>query len=295
MWVFTRTGGFWVQQGSEVAGSGVTGGDALQGTSLALTSDGNTAYMGGPTDNAGIGAVWQFARPASQFPPSIATQPASQSITTGQTATLSVTAAGPGPFTYQWYLGSKGNTSTPVGSNSSSFTTPALTATTSYWVRLTTPFGTVDSETATVSVISNAPVITRVSNAANGSAAIAPNTWVAIQGSNLAPAGDTRSWQASDFVNAQMPTKLDGVSVTVNGRPAYVSYISPTQINILTPPDALQANAPVQVLNGPLISTLSVVPSQPLTPTFFVDAGGPYVAATHADGTYLGPATLFPG
>ena len=36
-------------------------------------------------------------------------------------------------------------------------------------------------------------------------------------GTLLAPAGDTRIWQASDFANGSMPTALDGVSVTVNG------------------------------------------------------------------------------
>ncbi len=33
-----------------------------------------------------------------------------------------------------------------------------------------------------------------------------------------------------------MPTTLDGVSVLVNGTPAIVSYISPNQIDVLTPP-----------------------------------------------------------
>jgi hypothetical protein len=36
-----------------------------------------------------------------------------------------------------------------------------------------------------------------------------------------------------------MPTNLDGVSVTVKGKTAFVYYISPTQLNILTPPDAI--------------------------------------------------------
>ena len=82
-------------------------------------------------------------------------------------------------------------------------------------------------------------VIRLVANAEGESATIAPNTWVEIQGTGLAPAGDTRIWQASDFVNNQMPAKLDGVSVTVNGISAYVYYISPTQVNILTPPDSI--------------------------------------------------------
>jgi hypothetical protein len=49
------------------------------------------------------------------------------------------------------------------------------------------------------------PEIAEVSKAEGASPIIAPNTWVAIQGANLAPAGETRVWQASDFVNHQMP------------------------------------------------------------------------------------------
>src|ERR1700680_4380418 len=74
------------------------------------------------------------------------------------------------------------------------------------------------------------PAITLVANAEGESPIIAPNTWVEIKGANLAPAGDIRTWQGSDFLNNQMPVKLDRVSVTVNNKSAYVYYISPTQV-----------------------------------------------------------------
>lgn len=89
--------------------------------------------------------------------PSITTQPTSTTITSGQTATLTVTAAGTAPLTYQWYQGAVGTTTTPVGTNSASFTTAALTATTSYWVRVSNTAGIVNSTLATVTV--NSPVI----------------------------------------------------------------------------------------------------------------------------------------
>ena len=58
-WVFTRTNGVWSQQGIKLVGSGAPG-DALQGTSVALSTDGNTAIIGGPADNATTGAAWVF-------------------------------------------------------------------------------------------------------------------------------------------------------------------------------------------------------------------------------------------
>ena len=142
-----------------------------------------------------------------------------------------------------------------------------------------------------------APTISLVANAEGEVALIAPNTWVEIKGTNLAPAGDTRIWQGTDFVNGQMPTQLDGVGVKVNGRSAFVYYISPTQVNILTPPDAMQGQVPVTLTNAGTTSTAVNVAAQPLSPSFFVFNGGPYVAAEHADanGSFLGPATLYPG
>jgi hypothetical protein len=60
-WVFTRSGTTWTQQGRKLVGTGATGGDAEQGFSLGLSSDGNTALIGGPGDNDNMGAVWVFA------------------------------------------------------------------------------------------------------------------------------------------------------------------------------------------------------------------------------------------
>ena len=86
-------------------------------------------------------------------PPVITTQPASQTIASGQTATLSVVATGTAPLTYQWYVGTSGTTTTPIaGATASSYTTPALTSTTSYWVRVSNASGTADSATATITI-----------------------------------------------------------------------------------------------------------------------------------------------
>jgi hypothetical protein len=64
-WVFTRSGGIWTEQ-QKLAAPG-TGPDspikrAMFGTSVALSSDGNTALIGGPADNTNVGAAWVFTR-----------------------------------------------------------------------------------------------------------------------------------------------------------------------------------------------------------------------------------------
>jgi hypothetical protein len=73
--------------------------------------------------------------PSGCTPPSISTQPVGSTIQSGQFANLSVTAAGTGPFTYQWYIGSPPNTATPFGTGQSINVSPS--STTSYWVRVT--------------------------------------------------------------------------------------------------------------------------------------------------------------
>ena len=144
-------------------------------------------------------------------------------------------------------------------------------------------------------ISASGPVIAEVANAEGESPAIAPNTWVEIKGVNLAPSGDSRIWQGSDFMGTQMPTELDQVSATVNGKNAYVYYISPTQINVLTPPDAMNGAVQVVVTNNGAATGAFTAQAQPLSPSFFVFNGGPYAAATHVNGTFLGPASLYAG
>ena len=89
-------------------------------------------------------------------------------------------------------------------------------------------------------------------SAFGGSAAIAPGTFIEIYGQNLA--GTTRSWQASDFTGTAAPKSLDGVSVRINGQPAFVSYVSPSQVNALVPSAIAPGTAVVTVQNGGHIS-----------------------------------------
>ncbi len=139
------------------------------------------------------------------------------------------------------------------------------------------------------------PTISLVANAEGESNMIAPNTWVEIKGAGLALTGDSRTWQAGDFINNQLPTQLDRIGATVNGKAAFVYYISPAQINILTPPDAMSGQVKVQVTNNGMMAGAFTATAQALSPSFFVFNGGPYVAAVHLSGAYVAPAALYPG
>ncbi len=65
-WVFTRSGSTWSQQGEKLTGTGETGRGQF-GTRVALSSQGNTALIGGNEDNSGRGAAWVFTRSRSTW------------------------------------------------------------------------------------------------------------------------------------------------------------------------------------------------------------------------------------
>ncbi len=90
----------------------------------------------------------------------VTAQSLAASVLDGATTTLSVTANGAG-VSYQWYQGFSGDTSSPVpGATSPSFTTPVITQSRNYWVRVTNASGSVDSATALVTMIPIPPAIT---------------------------------------------------------------------------------------------------------------------------------------
>ncbi len=130
--------------------SGAVGANVTIGTGKVITWNAGVDWNG----NYNTGMRFEVTADDGVIPPTITTQPATQTIASGSTANLTVTASGSVPLTYQWYQGSVGTTTTPVGTNSASFTTPALTATTTYWVRVSNSAGNVNSTLATVTVAS---------------------------------------------------------------------------------------------------------------------------------------------
>ncbi|GEM_PF-5334269 len=75
-----------------------------------------------------------------------------QTVARGSTAKLTIKPTGSGPFFYQWYNGYPGMTWSPIAdATGASYTTPAITDTNPYWVRVTNACGVADSAAAVVS------------------------------------------------------------------------------------------------------------------------------------------------
>jgi len=107
--------------------------------------------------------------------------------------------------------------------------------------------------------------------------------WVSIYGSNLA--SGTASWTGN------FPTALAGTSVTVNGKPAYLSYVSPEQINVQAPSDTSTGSVPVVVTTEFGSATSNVALAQ-FAPSFFLlDAKHVAGIILRANGSYdiIGP------
>jgi uncharacterized protein (TIGR03437 family) len=86
---------------------------------------------------------------------------------------------------------------------------------------------------------------------------IQPGEWVSIYGTNLA--GPSATWTGN------FPTSLGGTSVTIDGKPAYLWYVSPGQINLQVPDDATTGIVPVVVktVNGTATSSVTLAPFAP--------------------------------
>ncbi|MBW8049810.1 MAG: T9SS type A sorting domain-containing protein [Cytophagales bacterium] len=106
-WVYTRTGGVWTQQGSKLVGTGAAGA-AFQGISVSISSDGNTAIVGGYQDNSAAGAVWVYTRSGGVW-----TQQGSKLVGTG--------AVGGAEQGASVSISSDGNTAIVGGDGDSSF------------------------------------------------------------------------------------------------------------------------------------------------------------------------------
>jgi uncharacterized protein (TIGR03437 family) len=121
-----------------------------------------------------------------------------------------------------------------------------------------------------------------VVSAAANAPGLTPGAWLAIYGQNLAQT--THNWNDSDFSSGALPTSLGGVSVMIDGKPAAVYYVMPTQIDVQVPDDATRGPVQVVVTSGGVASAQVVVNMAAFAPSFFT-FDGKYIAATHADNT----------
>jgi uncharacterized protein (TIGR03118 family) len=136
------------------------------------------------------------------------------------------------------------------------------------------------------------PVIASVVNGASFQSGTAQYSWVSVFGANLA--STKRTWTSADMPGGKLPIQLDGAGVNINGRSAYIAYVSPTQVNALVAADPTLGPVAVASGNAGLISASATTTMQSLAPAFFISKSN-YIAGFGPDNkTIIGPTTLFP-
>lgn len=248
--------------------------------SVKITAYANTTYSGDSFSKTFTMNV------ASNNPARITTDPSSVTINSGQTTTLTVVAAGATPLTYKWYRGNSGSTATPVGSNSASFTTPTLTANTSYWVRVSNadnPSGA-DSSTATVTVRQPAAITAHPQSVTINSGETAT---MSVTATGTAPL--TYQWYQGSSGNTASPVGTNSSTFTSPALTAATSYwvkvtntANPTGANSntatvsLTQPAAITTHPQPKSIDYNTTATLNVTASgtSPLTYQWYQGASG---------------------
>ncbi len=184
-------------------------------------------------------------------------------------------------------LADYGTASAQVFLGSENFSSASLTKNRELGLTLTNPAIMQSIDTALTSDFNggtlwagSAPKITSVVNAASLQPGLASTAWITIFGTDLSAVTD--NW-TSAVVGGHLPASLDGVTVMVGGQPAYPSYISPTQINVLAP-DVSAGTVPVVVTTSSGASAQTMVVAETIQPAFF--QWGAYAVATHQDFSY---------
>jgi uncharacterized protein (TIGR03437 family) len=120
---------------------------------------------------------------------------------------------------------------------------------------------------------------------------IQAGSWVAIHGTDLTLF--TRDWNGA-ITGDHLPTALSGVKVTIDGKPAAVSYISPSQINVQAP-DAGVGTVQVVVTNTGTASEPFTAQVRTHAPAFFQWGASQYAVITrYPDNAYVGGPSLGP-
>ena len=137
------------------------------------------------------------------------------------------------------------------------------------------------------------PLINSVISASayGGFSAIAPATWIEIYGMNLATVSQ-QVWAGTDFNGALAPSALGGTTVTVAGKPAYIDFVSPHQVNVQVPsgiPTGAQKIVMTTAGGSSVGTTVTVNTVEPgvLAPDVFHLAAGQYAVALFPNGAAL--------
>ncbi|HUP64056.1 MAG TPA: hypothetical protein VM557_02095 [Thermoanaerobaculia bacterium] len=237
------------------------------------------------------------------FAPQITTQPQSLTIPFGESANLTVEATG-SSLEFQWYRGAAPDVSNPVsGATTRGFSTGALTANSSFWVKVSNSCGSRESATAVITLSCGVPRLGAPGTVPSGLTYDVVWSQAALEGASY----EIQESTTPDFSSGVITRTITGLSTSFthtvtaattyyyrvrvtncNGSPGAFSTVATTVVVPPAAPESARFD-----LVAPLGTTQTLiqqvfVPSPGGTTTFTAAVDQPWLTVTPASGT-IGP------
>jgi uncharacterized delta-60 repeat protein len=199
-------------------------------------------------------------------PPSITTQPISGTVLEGENVALSVVAAGTGTLSYQWYRGAVGNVTVPVGTNSATLSHGPVTGNTSYWVRVSSSFGSSDSQAAAITMTARLPAFTSATSTSGTAGNQFAFQATTTNGPNSITCSNLPAWLSLDAGTGWLtgtPPAASSFTLTLTASNAYRSANSTLQITIQPPRPVITSTLAAEGRrNDPFVYRISATQGQ---------------------------------
>ena len=223
----------------------ISGANSASYTTPATTASDNNAQFTVTVTNSVSSATSNAATLTVNVPPTIVTQPASQTVALGQAAKFSVTAAGSGTLAYQWAK----NGAAISGANSASYTTPATVASdngSSFTVTVTGVTGSATSNAATLTV-NGPPSIT--AQPASKTVLAGQTATFSVTAAGTAPL--TYQWKMNgNAINGATSSSYTTPTTTAgNSNEQFTVTVTNPAGSITSNPATLTVNAATSILN----------------------------------------------
>src|SRR6266852_3933426 len=245
----------WLKNGANVAGAT----SSSYTTPLTTTADGGSTFnvvvsntAGTATSNAATLTV-----NAASVAPTITTQPVSQAVTAGQTATVSEVATGTTPLSYQWLK----NGANIAGATSSSYTTPLTTTAdggSTFNVVVSNTAGTATSNAATLTVNAAPVAPTITTQPANQTVTAGQTATFIVVASGTAPLN--HQWQKNG-------ANIAGATSSSYTTPATISFDNGTRFTVVVSNSTGSVTSSAATLTVNAAPVAPSITTQPLSQT----------------------------
>ncbi len=192
--------------------------------------------------------------------PTISAQPASQTVTAGQTATFSVTASGTSPFSYQWLK----NSANISGATAASYTTPATTSADNggkFDVVVSNSAGSITSAMATLTVNAAAVAPTITAQPANQTVTVGQTATFNVTATGTAPL--SYQWQKNS-------TNIMGATAASYTTPATASADNGAKFDVVVSNAAGSKTSAMATLTVNAAAVAPTITAQPANQTVTV-------------------------